>query len=78
MGTTPSVGTPVRSRRNVDARLEQRRVAAELVDDEAADEGALLGREQLHVADQRGEHAAAVDVAHEQHRAVGVARHAAC
>ena len=53
----------------------RRRVAAELVDHERRDQLALLRREQLHVADQAGEHAAAVDVADEQHRALRVEGH---
>jgi hypothetical protein len=49
-----------------EAGREQRRVAAELVDDEPAHERPLLGREQRHGAEERGEHAAAVDVADEE------------
>ena len=59
----------------LDAGVEQRRIPAELVDDERRDQLALLGREQLHVADQTGEDAAAVDVADEQRGRLRIARH---
>ena len=42
-------------------------VAAELVDDQALHHGALVFVEQLHGAVQLREHAARVDVAHQQH-----------
>ena len=42
-------------------------VAAEFVDDEAAHQGALLRFKQLHRAIELREHAAGIDVAHEQH-----------
>jgi hypothetical protein len=65
----------VRSLEEVEAGVEQADVAAELVDHEAADEGPLGRREELHVTDQRREHAAPVDVADQQHRAnLGVKR----
>jgi hypothetical protein len=70
-------------RRHARARLEhgeagreQRRVAAELVDHEPAHVRALLGREQRDGAVERREHAAAIDVADQQHRRAAVARHA--
>ena len=54
-----------------DAVVEQAQLAAELVDQEAADERAL-GRLQHRLrADQARDDAAAVDVAGEQHRHVG-------
>ena len=59
---------------HVEPGREQLAVAAELVDDEGRDARALVRLEQLERADQRGEHAAAVDVADEQHRRVGEPR----
>ena len=58
-----------------DAVGEQVRVAPELVDDEALDQLSFIGFQQLQRAHQEGENAAAVDVAAEQHRSVGVAGH---
>ena len=55
---------------HVEARLQQRGVAAEAVDDEAARTGAFGRGQQLERADELGEHAAALDVAHQEHRAV--------
>ena len=54
----------------VQARLEQGDVAAEAVDDEADDAIALRFGEAGQGADDVGEHAAAVDVRHQHHRAV--------
>src|SRR5206468_8578743 len=50
------------------------RVAPESVDDEAPDPCAVIRIEQTQGAEQGGEHAAAIDVAHEQHRRVRHAR----
>ena len=54
--------------------LSSAAVAAEAVDQQAAHPRALVGLEQLQRADERREHAAAVDVADEQHRRVGEPR----
>jgi hypothetical protein len=51
---------------------EKRRVAAELVDDEACDELLVGSVQQGHRAVHRGEDSPAVDVAHHDHRHVGV------
>ncbi len=51
----------------VDRRLQQADVAAEFVDDDAFDEVALVGLEQLEGADDGGQRPAAVDVGDEQH-----------
>ena len=58
-----------------DARFQQIEVAAEPVDDESAN--ALLFRfgQQVQGTFHPGEHAAAVDVAHDHHRCVGHFRH---
>ena len=55
---------------------QQRRVAAEAVDHEAADVRAFLGREQFHRADEVREHSATVDVTHQQDGCAGVQRDA--
>src|SRR5262249_15176157 len=55
------------------AGIEERRVPPELVDDESADECSVFGGEERHRAVERGEHATALDVAHEQRWCVGVA-----
>ena len=73
-GTTPTTGAPVRSRRNSRPGVEQGRIAAELVDHVPADERPLLRLQQLHRPDKLGEDSAAVDVAHQQHRRLGMAR----
>ena len=73
-GTTPSTGTPVRAVSMSSPGASRLAVAAELVDDEAGDARALVGLEQLERADERGEDAAAIDVADEQHRRVGEPR----
>ncbi len=58
---------------DADAVGEQRRIAAELVDHQAADQGSFLRFQQPERAEQLGEDAAAVDVAGQQHRGAGVA-----
>eukprot|EP01136_Pigoraptor_vietnamica_P026946 Opistho-1_new@82592 len=55
---------------------EQRRVAAELVDDEAADHRGVLGIDHRAGADHRCDHAAAVDIADQHHRDAGGPREA--
>ncbi len=55
----------------LDSRAQQRRIAAELVDDHPGHLAALGGIEHRQGADDRGEHAAAVDVRHQQHRGPG-------
>ena len=75
-GTTPSTGTPVRSSRSAGAGASSDGVAAELVEDEAAHQGALVRREPLPRAEQGREGAAAVDVADQQHVGLGMQRHA--
>ena len=57
-------------------RGEHGLVATESIDDEAADPGAVGRVEQRKRSQERGEHAAAIDVAHEQHRRLGHAGHA--
>ena len=57
------------------AGREQAGVAPELVQHEAADQRALGGRQQLVRAVEVREGATAVDVAHQQHRRAGLARH---
>jgi hypothetical protein len=52
---------------------KERRVAAELVDDQPAHQPPLFGWQQCQRAEQLREHPATVDVAHQQHRRVGVA-----
>jgi hypothetical protein len=56
---------------DAEAAGEQRRVAAELVDDEPLEAGALPRLEQRVGPDQAGDDAAAVDVADQRHRQVG-------
>ena len=75
-GSTPSVGRPVSAAQLLEPRGEDRVVAAELVDDEAGDERLVVGLEQREAAVERGEDAAAVDVADEHDREVGRAREA--
>ena len=75
-GSTPSTGRPVRAVQVLQPRREDRRVAAELVDHEARHERLVGGLEQRQRAEQRGEHAAAVDVADHEHRQAGGAREA--
>ena len=60
----------------IEAGLEERLVAAELVDHESGDEPPVLGLEQCHGAVHRCEHPAAVDVADDDRRDVGVPRQA--
>ena len=60
----------------LDATGEQAEVAAEAVDDKAADALPLFLRHTGQGADDLGEHPAAVDVGHEQDRSVGVGGHA--
>ncbi len=55
---------------------EQRRVAAEFVDDEAADQRGILRRDHGLGADQARDHAAAVDIADQHDRHIGGARKA--
>ena len=55
----------------LEARLQERAVAAELVEDEGGDPGALVRLEQRDGPHEGREDAAAVDVADEQHRSVG-------
>ena len=54
-----------------DAVVEQRGVAAKLVDDEAVDPRALVRLEHRVRADEAGDDAAAVDVAEQHHGHVG-------
>ena len=56
-------------------RLENLHVAAEFVDDNALHARALVLGEQHHRAQQRGEHAAQVDIAHQKNRRVRAFRH---
>jgi hypothetical protein len=55
----------------LDAGIEQFRIAAELVDEEAVDARALVRFQHRMGADETGDHAAAVDIAGEHHRYVG-------
>ena len=59
-----------------DARSEQGQVAAKLVDGEAADARAVFGVEQCQRAGERSEHAAAIDIAHQQALGIGRMGHA--
>ena len=52
------------------AGFQQRDVAAKTVDDEALDPRLFTGTEQFQRPDQVGEHTAAIDVGHKNHRAV--------
>ena len=52
-------------------RSKQVRIAAELVDDEAADQRRVVGRQHRLGADEARDHAAAVDVADQHDRHVG-------
>ena len=61
---------------DVEPRVEDGLVAAELVHDEPLHHGALVVLEQHERAEQLREHAAAVDVTGQQHGAFGHARHA--
>jgi hypothetical protein len=54
----------------------QRQVAAKLIDGEAADAGAVLGVEQFQRAQQGSEHAAAIDIAHQEALRLGGMGHA--
>ena len=56
--------------------IEQRGIAAELVDDEACDDCGIVGIEHALDADQLRDHAAAIDVADNDHRHVGAPRKA--
>jgi hypothetical protein len=58
------------------AVLEQRRIAAELVDEEAADHRRVPGVDHGAGADDRGDHAAPVDIADQHDRHSGGAREA--
>ena len=53
---------------------KQRRVAAKFVDDEAANQRRVFGREHRLGADQARDHAAAIDIADQHYRHVGGAR----
>ena len=53
------------------ARGKQRRIAAEFVDDEAADQRRVFRRQHGLGADEARDHAAAVDIADQHHRHVG-------
>ena len=70
-GSTPSVGPAGQRLELLEPGREDRRVAAELVDDEAGDERLVVGLEQRERPEQRGEDAAAVDVADDQHGQAG-------
>src|SRR3546814_11064585 len=54
----------------------QRRVAAEFVDQEAADHRCIFGLDHRARPDDRGDHPAAVDIADQHHRHIGGARKA--
>ena len=55
----------------LEARLQQGDVAAEAVDDKAPDAGLFRGREQVQGTHEVREHAAAINIGHQDHRAVG-------
>ncbi len=68
-GTTPSTGRwsflPASQ-----GRAQDLHIAAEFVDDEPLDAGALVGFQQRHRAVQLREYAAPVDIARQQHRRI--------
>ena len=70
-GTRPSGGQPVRAAIERHAVGEERGVAAEAVDDEAADQRGVGGVEDGAGADEAGDDAAAVDVADQHDGDVG-------
>ena len=75
-GTTPKQRQPVNALDRLDAVIEQRDVAAELVDEIADDHAPVLFRQDQMGAGDRGDDAAAIDVADEDHRHVGARRKA--
>ena len=58
------------------AVVKQRRIAAEFIDDKAADHGGIVGIDDGFGSDELGDNAAAVDVADQHDGHIGAAREA--
>ena len=70
VGNDPRHWDTAQLRQRFQTRLQNGPVAPELVDHHALDTAALVLLQQRHRAVELGEHAAPVDVAHQQHRRV--------
>ena len=73
-GNTPKHGVPVSCSSSSHTFIEQRDVTTKLVDGESAKQRALFRRQEMRRADDRREHAAALDIGHENPRRLN-ARH---